>query len=294
VARASHKVPENAPGDLFVDDACISCDACRRIAPRTFGGGEDERSFVARQPATPDERRDALQALVACPVSAIGSVVHDRVEVKRAARSFPSPVEGAPGVFDCGYASPRSFGASSWLVRREGGNVLVDSPRFAAVLALSIEELGGAALMFLTHRDDVADHASWVRRLRCARVMHVRDDVGVHAERRVEGDEPVALAPDLLAVPVPGHTPGSCALLWDEACLFTGDHVWGDAHGELHASRAVCWWRWDAQIRSMERLLEHRFEWIFPGHGRPWRARSPAHARDALARLVREMRAEPI
>ena len=115
VARLSHKVPENVPGDLFVDDACISCDVCRRIAPRTFGGEEDGPSFVARQPTTPDERRDALQALVACPVSAIGSVVHDRVEVKRAAQSFPSPVEGAPGVFDCGYASPRSFGASSWL-----------------------------------------------------------------------------------------------------------------------------------------------------------------------------------
>ena len=295
MARFSHKAPANLPGDLFVDDSCIACDACRRIAPHTFGGNEDEPSFVAHQPSTAEERRDALQALVACPVSAIGSVVHDRVEVIRAARSFPSPVEGAAGVYDCGYASPRSFGASSWLVKREGegGNVLVDSPRFAALLAMSIDDLGGAGLMFLTHRDDVADHARWARRLHCARVMHARDAEGAHTavERPVNGDEPVALAPDLLAVPVPGHTPGSCALLWNETFLFTGDHLWGDAHGNLHASRAVCWWDWEAQIRSMERLLELRFEWVFPGHGRPWRARSTTHAHEAVAALLRDMRA---
>jgi glyoxylase-like metal-dependent hydrolase (beta-lactamase superfamily II) len=123
--------------------------------------------------------------------------------------------------------------------------------------------------------------------------MHARDAEGAHTavERPVNGDEPVVLAPDLLAVPVPGHTPGSCALLWNEAFLFTGDHLWGDAQGTLHASRAVCWWDWDAQIRSMERLLELRFEWVFPGHGRPWRARSATHAHEAVAALLREMRA---
>jgi glyoxylase-like metal-dependent hydrolase (beta-lactamase superfamily II)/ferredoxin len=293
MARASHRVPANAPGDLFVDDSCIACDACRRIAPRTFGGAEDGQSFVARQPAAEEERTLALEALVACPVGAIGSVVHDRVAVAKAARAFPAPVDGAPGVYDCGFASPRSFGASSWLVRREGGNVLVDSPRYATVLGLRIEELGGAALMFLSHRDDVADHERWARRLRCARVLHEADVTPASAgvERKLSGSEPVRLAPDLLAIPVPGHTPGSCALLWGEACLFTGDHLWGDAAGALHASRDVCWGCWDDQLRSIERLLDHRFEWIFPGHGRPWRARSAAAARDALGALVRELRA---
>ena len=39
---------------------------------------------------------------------------------------------------------------------------------------------------------------------------------------------PVRLADDLLAVPVPGHTRGSTALLASETYLFTGDHLWWD------------------------------------------------------------------
>jgi ferredoxin len=51
VARYARRVAANADGDLFVDDACIACDTCRRLAPSTFGGGEDDVGFVARQPA---------------------------------------------------------------------------------------------------------------------------------------------------------------------------------------------------------------------------------------------------
>ncbi|HEY6002281.1 MAG TPA: ferredoxin, partial [Anaeromyxobacter sp.] len=73
MARIERRLSSNAPGDLFVDDACIACDTCRRIAPATYGGGEDDVAFVARQPASPAARRRAMMALVACPVAAIGS-----------------------------------------------------------------------------------------------------------------------------------------------------------------------------------------------------------------------------
>ncbi len=288
MARLARAVPGNVPGDLFVDDTCIACDTCRAIAPATFGGGEDDAAFVARQPSGPAERRRALMALVACPVAAIGA--RSKEGIAEAASAFPDPV--APGVLRCGYAAESSFGAAAWLVLRPGGNVLVDSPRFAGPLLARIRALGGARLMFLTHRDDVADHARWREALGCERVLHARDlgrgtrDV----ERPLEGDAPVALGPGLLAVPVPGHTPGSTALLADETFLFTGDHLWGDASGRLGASRAVCWWDWEAQTRSMERLGALRFEWVLPGHGRPWRAPSAEAARREVLALARAMR----
>jgi glyoxylase-like metal-dependent hydrolase (beta-lactamase superfamily II)/ferredoxin len=290
VARLARAVPGNAPGDLFVDDACIACDTCRAIAPDTFGGDEDGVAFVARQPPGRTERRRALMALVACPVAAIGSRSKDGIA--DAASAFPDPV--APGVLRCGYAAESSYGAASWLVLRRDGNVLVDSPRFAGPLVARVRALGGARVMFLTHRDDVADHARWREALGCDRVLHARDlgrgtrDV----ERPLEGDAAVALGPGLLAVPVPGHTAGSAALLVDDTYLFTGDHLWGDAAGTLGASRAVCWWSWEAQIASMERLAALRFEWVFPGHGRPWKAASAEAARRAVLELVREMRGE--
>jgi glyoxylase-like metal-dependent hydrolase (beta-lactamase superfamily II)/ferredoxin len=287
VAFAARAVPENAPGNLFVDDSCIACDTCRAIAPRTFGGGEDDVAFVARQPSEPAERRRALMALVACPVAAIGARSKDGIA--DAARAFPDPV--APGVLRCGYAAASSFGAASWLVLRPDGNVLVDSPRFAAPLAERVCALGGARLMFLTHRDDVADHARWHDALGCERVLHARD-VGPGTrgvERRLEGDAAVPLGPGLLAIPVPGHTAGSAALLVDGEYLFTGDHLWGDAEGRLGASRAVCWWDWAAQTASMQRLADHRFTWVLPGHGRIWRAPSPDVARGEVRALARAM-----
>jgi glyoxylase-like metal-dependent hydrolase (beta-lactamase superfamily II)/ferredoxin len=287
VARLSRALPGNAPGDLFVDDACIACDTCRAIAPGTFGGEEDEPAFVARQPGKAEERRRALLALVACPVAAIGSRSKDGTA--EAARGFPDPF--APGVLRCGYAAASSFGAAAWLVLRPDGNVLVDSPRFAAPLRDGILALGGARLMFLTHRDDVADHARWREALGCERVLHARDqDAGTRGERTLEGDEAVPLGPGLVAVPVPGHTAGSAALLVDDTFLFTGDHLWGDARGRLGASRAVCWWSWEAQTASMERLARLRFEWVLPGHGRPWRAASAQAARDEVLALARRMR----
>ncbi len=288
MARIDRRSAANAPGDLFVDDTCIACDTCRRLAPTTFGGGEDDVAFVARQPAPGAERARAMMALVACPVAAIGS--SSKEGAAEAARAFP--VEAAPGVLDCGYAAESSFGAASWLVLRPDGNVLVDSPRFARPLAERIRALGGVRLQFLTHRDDVADHARWAEALGCARVLHARD-LGPRTrgvERVLEGDAPVPLGPGLLAVPVPGHTAGSTALLVDEEHLFTGDHLWGDAEGRLGASRAVCWHDWGEQIRSMERLAALRFERVFPGHGRPWRAASQEAAWREVLALVREMR----
>ncbi len=130
-------------------------------------------------------------------------------------------------MFHLGYHAEASFGAASYLIQRAGGNVLVDSPRFTAPVADALERLGGVRYMFLTHQDDVADHAKFRERFGCERILHKADvsrgTAGV--EIVLEGTEPVALAPDLLLIPVPGHTRGSTCLLFDEKYLFTGDHV---------------------------------------------------------------------
>jgi glyoxylase-like metal-dependent hydrolase (beta-lactamase superfamily II) len=174
-------------------------------------------------------------------------------------------------------------------VRRAGGNVLVDSPRAARPLLGGIAALGGVRLMFLTHRDDVADHDKLRRAFGCTRVMHAAD-VGPATraiERQLTGADPIPLDGDLVAIPVPGHTRGSCALLYREQFLFTGDHLWADEDsGALAMSRAVCWYSWREQVASLRRLLDFRFEWVLPGHGRRHRARSAAAMRAAIETLL--------
>jgi glyoxylase-like metal-dependent hydrolase (beta-lactamase superfamily II)/ferredoxin len=288
MASAAQRLPDNVPGNFYVDRTCIDCDTCRRIAPSVFGEGNDH-SFVAAQPETPEATRRALMALVACPTASIGTV--ERSDARSAAEAFPETV--AENVSFCGFTAESSFGAWSYFVERPEGNVLVDSPRAAGPILSALEARGGVATLFLTHRDDVADHEAIHRRFGCERVLH-ENDVTTRTrevERPLKGTEPVRLAEDLLAIPTPGHTRGHAVLLYRDKFLFTGDHLaWSRRRGRLVAFRDACWYSWDEQIRSMERLLEHRFEWVLPGHGGWHHAPSAAAMRTEVERCVEDMR----
>lgn len=279
MADRRRSASDNQAGSWFVDDTCIDCGICRWVAPRTFGDGDDH-AYVAAQPPEDDPELQAAagRAAVACPVGSIGGPAD---AVRAAARSFPSPV--LPDVWFCGWASRETYGAAAWLLRHPAGNVLVDVPRPSAQLLSGIEALGGVRTMVLTHRDDIAGHTRFADHFGAERHMHVAD-LGPETQG-VEHPVSAAarLANDLLLLPLPGHTRGSMGLLWGDKVLFSGDHVWGAGalgwHAEgrsatvnqpLGAGRSVCWWSWPQQIASMERLLDHPFQHVLPGHGRPW------------------------
>jgi glyoxylase-like metal-dependent hydrolase (beta-lactamase superfamily II)/ferredoxin len=287
MATSTKRLSANVPGDFFVDSTCIDCGTCRQVAPMTFADGDDA-SYVYRQPIGEPAAERARMALVACPVAAIGTEMKHAVGTARAA--FPEPI--ADGVYYCGWAAASSYGARSYLIVRSRGNILVDSPRYAAPLVDRIEALGGVRWMFLTHRDDVADHRKYRERFGCERILHHADvSSGTRdVENKLAGDGPIALDDEVLFIPVPGHTPGSTCLLYRERMLFSGDHMWSDPKGErIVASRSVCWYDWDAQIASMERLAHYRFEWLLPGHG--MRCCLPSdRMRDELAWCIARMK----
>src|SRR5215210_2722399 len=105
MANPKKRVPENVPGDFFVDSTCIDCDACRQIAPAVFGEAADT-SFVKGQPASSTDRRQALQSLLACPTGSIGCLADD--DVKAVMRDFPLRIEEP--VNYGGYNAPKSYG----------------------------------------------------------------------------------------------------------------------------------------------------------------------------------------
>jgi glyoxylase-like metal-dependent hydrolase (beta-lactamase superfamily II) len=130
--------------------------------------------------------------------------------------------------------------------------------------------MGGVRKMFLTHRDDVADHASFAEAFDCERIMHVDDGAQrLGIDHVIRGQADFQWDDDLLVIPTPGHTRGHMVLLYKDKFLFTGDHLaWSPARETLTAFRSVAWYSWPEQTRSMEKLLTHRFEWVLPGHGR--------------------------
>ena len=288
MASIAQRLAENVAGDFYVDSTCIDCDTCRRIEPRVFVEG-DGYSYVGRQPGREEERARSMMALVACPTGSIGTV--SRADARPAIAAFPEKI--AENVSFCGFTSPDSFGAWSYFVERPEGNLLVDSPRAANPLVKSFERLGGIRSLFLTHRDDVADHAALARRFGCERILHDRDvTAGTRdVERQLSGDDPISLAPDLVAIPAPGHTRGHAVLLYKEKFLFTGDHLaWSARRRALTAFRDACWYSWTEQIRSMEKLLDFRFEWVLPGHGWRWQAASPEAMKEELAQCIAWMK----
>jgi glyoxylase-like metal-dependent hydrolase (beta-lactamase superfamily II)/ferredoxin len=267
MANLQQRLPENVPGDFFVDSTCIDCDTCSQLAPSIFRDHGDQCS-VHHQPTDSYETRLALMALVACPTGSIGAT--EKHDAHIGIDAFPMQI--AENVYYCGFTSESSFGGWSYLIERpssEGGNVLIDSPRFASQLVKRINQMGGVQKMLLTHKDDIAAHDLFRQRFGTSRTMHKNDGaVRLGIEQVIEGENAIDLGSDLLAIPTPGHTRGHMVFLYRNKFLFTGDHLaWSPRRQTLTAFRSVAWYSWPEQIRSMEKLLACDFEWVLPGHG---------------------------
>lgn len=208
MATIKQKRTENVPGDFYVDASCIDCDTCRWMAPDVFDR-QNSQTAVYQQPQSKTERLLALQALLSCPTASIGTI-DKPTDIKQVQQTFPLLV--ADNVYHCGYHAENSFGAASYFIQREAGNILVDSPRFTSSLAKQLEKLGGVRYLYLTHRDDVADHQKFHQHFNCERILHLDDiqESTQEVEIKLSGTETVELAPDLTIIPVPEE----CVLIY--------------------------------------------------------------------------------
>ena len=284
MATLKQRLPENVTGEFYVDASCIDCGTCRLLAPRSFAEGTNA-SYVYAQPETPEDARSAMRALLSCPTGSIGTV-HPN-SAREVMGDFPMRLD--EGVYYNGFNSPKSYGGHSYFIHDPHGNWLIDSPKFLPHLVQRFAAMGGIRFIFLTHQDDVAEAARYAEHFGSERIIHQADRTAQpDAERVLTGTEPTAIAPSYLAIPTPGHTRGSMVLLVRDRFLFAGDHVWGTEAGTLGASRGVCWYDWAEQTRSMDRLLDYRFEWVLPGHGN-WLHLPAEQMHAALRQLVARM-----
>jgi len=263
MANLKKKLSSNIDGDFYVDSTCIDCDTCRQIAPETFKH-EGDYSVVYQQPSSEKDIRSATQAIIACPTGSIGT--EGKNLVKETIRDFPLNI--IENVYYLGFNAESSFGANSYFVEHDDGNWMIDSPRWTNHLVKEIEKRGGLKYIFLTHKDDVADSDKYAEKFGAKRIIHEFDLGKLKVEEVMKGIEPINFHKDFLMIPVPGHTKGSCVLLYKNKYLFTGDHLaWDRYNNRLKAFRRACWYSWDEQIKSMSRLAEFSFEWILTGHG---------------------------
>lgn len=265
MADRTKRLSSNVAGNFYVDATCINCDTCRQLAPDNFEEA-GEHSAVSHQPENEEQIHQAYQALLARPVGSIGTEHGDKVKLQAARASFPLHLED--GVYYCGFNSEKSFGANSFFIRHPNGNWLIDSPRYIKQLVETFEQKGGIRHIFLTHEDDAADAAKYAKHFGAKRIIHRADAEAVHdAEWVIDGSDAIQLSADFQAIPVPGHTPGSVALLYKGKFLFTGDHLWWDPETRALDAPQRLVWRERVLVASIEKLLDYRFEWVLAGHG---------------------------
>jgi glyoxylase-like metal-dependent hydrolase (beta-lactamase superfamily II) len=270
--------PANAPGSWYVDTHCIDCGASR-----TLGQGaiveQDGQSVFGRQPGTEAERLLAWRARLLCPTASIRTESHE--DPPRVL--FPEPL--APDIYRLGYNARSSFGAHSFGARRAAGNLMVDAPRWTRQVVTVFEEWGGLSDILLSHRDDVADAGKYAQHFGSRVWIHEADrDAAPYATSILTGRNAFPIAPDILAIPVPGHTEGSTVYLVNQRYLFTGDSLaWSFERNDLTAFHDACWYSWEEQTRSLRALLDYGFEWVLAGHG----ASNGSTATDMRARLER-------
>lgn len=277
--------PDSAPGDWYIDTECIDCGAACHVAPGLIARRNGKSVFV-RQPDTPEDHLAAWRAVLVCPTASVHSETKQR---RPDTRIFPEAITDR--VWRCGFNARSSFGAHSYFVTHPGGNLLIDSPRYAGELVDWFAEAGGIAHVLLSHQDDVADAGKYAGRFG-ARVWIHRDDraAAPYASDILEGELDRLIVPGVRAIPVPGHTRGSVVYLLDDRVLFTGDSLaWSPREQDLVAFRDACWYSWSALAASLSKLASYRFEWVLPGHG--WLTRGePRELQARLHALVLRMR----
>ncbi|KFK29965.1 hypothetical protein AALP_AA7G200400 [Arabis alpina] len=283
---------QNVEGDIFVDNTCIDCDTCRWMVPEVFIR-VDDMSAVIKQPTSKEERLNALQALLSCPTGSIRTETPP-TDIGEVQETFPLALDNdaLPGIFHCGFHSKKSFGATPYLILHREGNILVDSPRYTEKLAKKIEMMGGVRYMFLTHRDDVADHKKWAERFKCTRILHSEDvePSTIDVELKLEGSGPWSLYEDVELIHTPGHTEGSVCLFHKPLkALFTGDHVTMFESGmsiiDMYNHCSV-----PLQLENIEKLINLDFNWIIPGHGRRVHFKDGEEKAKTLEALVKKHR----
>jgi glyoxylase-like metal-dependent hydrolase (beta-lactamase superfamily II) len=278
----------------YVDDRCTNCDAARQFAPELIGEIHG-KSEVLRPPRDEDEERRLHAAAFACPTRAIRPASG---HMDQALDPFPMALDD--GVLVCGHNSRQTAGASSYLLRRPSGIVMmVDTPRWSRELAERYAASGSITDVLLTHRDHAAHGRRYADHFGARLWIHEEDlDAAPTADCVIRGFEPVEIGEGVTAFPLPGHTRGSVLYVADALYCFSGDSFyWSRSTGDLEVAESVTWYSIEELAASLARAAAGvRFEWVLPGHGGRCRLAADEMSRRmrSLAERTRMLRPRPV
>jgi len=178
-----------------------------------------------------------------------------------------------PGL-DASTPEPLGFGPSleirAFLLRREGGNLLVYRSQMLGRDVEEINALGGISRQYLNHRHEASPACDWVAETFDA-PLHVHEKEAPSVSETCNVAETFSerhhVDDDFEVIPIPGHTSGATAFLWDAGrhrCLFTGDTI-SFPRGEWVAAVLDGVSDRERYIESLELICTLDFDLIVPG-----------------------------
>ncbi len=173
-----------------------------------------------------------------------------------------------------------SLTVRAYLLQREQGNILLHRSTALEQDSEALADLGGVSRQYLNHAHEAAPICDWVRdSFNAPLSCHRADAAAASSACTVDAtfDARHFATDDLEVIPIPGHTPGATAYLWDNGShrvLFTGDSIVLGANGWAavvldRVSDRACY------IASLELISTLEFDLLVP-----WATSggAPAHA----------------
>ncbi|MBA3422993.1 MAG: MBL fold metallo-hydrolase [Rubrobacter sp.] len=175
------------------------------------------------------------------------------------------------------YASepePLGFGPSleirAFLLRCERGNLLLYRSAALEQDVEAVNDLGGISRQYLNHHHEASPACDWVARTFDA-PLHVHEKDAPSVSEICNVDETFSgrhhTGDDFEVIPIPGHTSGATAFLWDTGehhVLFTGDTIFF-SRGKWRAAVLDGVSDRERYIESLELIRGLDFDLIAPG-----------------------------
>src|ERR671916_1223253 len=175
------------------------------------------------------------------------------------------------------YASvpePLGFGPSleirAFLLQRERGNLLIYRSAALEQDVEAVNDLGGISRQYLNHHHEASPACDWVTKTFDA-PLHVHEEDAPSASETCNVKETFSgrhkLDDDFEVIPIPGHTAGATAFLWDTGehrVLFTGDTIFF-IRGRWRAAVLDGVSDRERYIESLELIRTLDFDLIVPG-----------------------------
>ncbi|MGD1902954.1 MAG: MBL fold metallo-hydrolase [Geitlerinemataceae cyanobacterium] len=184
-----------------------------------------------------------------------------------------------------------TLGGTAYLIVRKDANILVDAPAWTPESQAFLAERGGVNSCYLTHRDAIGQAKKIQAEFDCDLVIQEQEAYLLPDLRVTSFEHEIELAPGLVGVWTPGHTPGSSCLhlARNGGVLFSGRHLLPARNGAPAPLRTAKTFHWFRQLDSVA-VLQARFSAetlarICPG-GSTGYLRGKAAIEDAYAQLA--------